>query len=168
MNAPVAPDRFEFVTNSPEETAKLAQLFADHARDGTTILLDGNLGAGKSHFARSYIQHLMTQAGDMFEVPSPTFTLVQTYQINMLEIWHADLYRLSFFEELVELGLDTALDRATCLIEWPDRLGPISPPSAATVHLKMLEEENARQITVSNTVSLPPELTAELAKFSAV
>lgn len=162
LQAPV--NSVEIVTRSPEETAEIATLFADHTREGMTYLLDGHLGAGKSHFARAFIQHLMRAAGDVFEVPSPTFTLVQTYQVNMLEIWHADLYRLSFFEEMVEIGIDTALDRAICLIEWPDRLGPISPPSAVTIKMQMLDEEDTRQITISNFSALPDALVSDLVR----
>lgn len=162
VSAPINSVRI--VTRSPDETAELAQLFADHTREGMTYLLDGHLGAGKSHFARSFIQHLMQQVGDVLEVPSPTFNLVQLYQVNMLEIWHADLYRLSFFEELVELNIDTALDRAICLIEWPDRLGPITPPSAVTIKLQMLDAEGTRQIDISNFSALPDALVNELSR----
>ena len=104
---------------------RLAVRLADAAGPGLAILLEGPVGAGKTHLARSIIQTLQARHGQAEDVPSPTFTLVQTYQAGALEIWHADLYRLTDVEELIELGLDDALQSAFCLIEWPDRMGPL-------------------------------------------
>jgi tRNA threonylcarbamoyladenosine biosynthesis protein TsaE len=75
-------------------------------------------------------------------VPSPTFTLVQSYQADV-EIWHADLYRLSHPDEVLELGLDEAFDSAICLIEWPDRLGSLLPKGAMRLRFT-LEGEGRR------------------------
>lgn len=96
-------------------------------------MLEGPIGAGKTHFARCLIQSLMDTPED---VPSPTFTLVQTYDTTAGEIWHADLYRLTSLDEIEELGLAEAFESAICLIEWPDRLGPLSPPGALTVRFE--------------------------------
>ncbi len=103
-------------------TSALARMLAAKLRPGQMILLDGPVGAGKTHFARAFIQ---ARQGEMAEdVPSPTFTLVQTYADPMgTEIWHADLYRLGDISELDELGLDEAMTEAITLIEWPDRMG---------------------------------------------
>ena len=85
-------------------TAALARMLAATLRPGQTILLDGPVGAGKTHFARAFIRARQGDAAE--DVPSPTFTLVQTYDDPMgTEIWHADLYRLSDPSELAELGL---------------------------------------------------------------
>ena len=109
-------------------TAGLARALAPLLRPGDTLLLDGPVGAGKTHFARALIRARQGDAAE--DVPSPTFTLVQTYaDAAGVELWHADLYRLSDPSELVELGLDEAMDSAITLIEWPDRLGP--PPHGA-------------------------------------
>lgn len=109
-----------------DETARLGRWFAPRLRAGDCLLLEGPIGAGKSHFARALIQARLGRAED---VPSPTFTLVQTYQAD-IEIWHADLYRLTHPDEVLELGLDAAFDDAVCLIEWPDRLGALAPKGA--------------------------------------
>lgn len=131
---------------SAEATAELAQWLGQHLHPGDTLLLEGPIGAGKTHFARSLIQSLMLHPED---VPSPTFTLVQTYDLPVGELWHADLYRLSAIEEVEELGLFEAFDDAICLIEWPDRLGALSPVHA--LHLTLAldpTEEDCRHLTL--------------------
>ena len=90
---------------------------------GDTILLDGEIGAGKSHLVRATIQAMYRTADlDPVEVPSPTYTIVQTYNISNATIWHADLYRLADGSETHELGLDDAFGVDIVMIEWPDRL----------------------------------------------
>ena len=103
---------------SGAETARFAAALAPLLRPGDTILLSGGLGAGKTHFARALIQSLLSVPED---VPSPTFTLIQTYETDSAEIWHADLYRLGDDEELLELGLVEAQETAVTLVEWPER-----------------------------------------------
>jgi len=110
----------------PEGTATLGRALASRLRPGDTLMLEGGLGAGKTHLARALIQALLPVPED---VPSPSFTLVQTYDGPGFEIWHADLYRLSGQGDLDELGLELAIGGALCLIEWPDRLA--APPPAA-------------------------------------
>lgn len=115
---------------------------------GDVLLLTGAIGAGKTHFARALIQHLQAAHDLAEDVPSPTFTLVQTYEAGDLEIWHADLYRLTHPDEVLELGLDDAFETALCLVEWPDRLGDLTPPDA--LHLAFhAEDENSRSLALS-------------------
>jgi len=113
------------------ETAGLAARIAPLLRAGDCLLLEGPIGAGKSTFARALIRARLALPD--LEVPSPTFTLVQTYDAGGVEVWHCDLYRLTHPDEAVELGLDAALDEAICLIEWPDRLGSLVPATALTL-----------------------------------
>ena len=91
------------------------------------MLLSGDLGAGKSALARAAIAAILAREGRVEEIPSPSFTLVQTYESDIAEIWHADLHRLAGPAAIPELGLEDAFDEAVCLIEWPDRLGPLAP-----------------------------------------
>lgn len=133
--------RFHFA--SPEETTAFAQRFAHHVQAGFVVLLEGDIGSGKTHFARSLIQSLLEQPED---VPSPTFTLVQTYDAPEFEIWHADLYRLSHPDEVFELGLIDAFDSAACLVEWPDRLADLAPNSALTLSFSVGENQGDRSI----------------------
>jgi tRNA threonylcarbamoyladenosine biosynthesis protein TsaE len=116
-----------------DATAALGRALAARVGPGDTVLLQGGLGAGKTHLARALIQALLPVPED---VPSPSFTLVQTYDGSGYEIWHADLYRLSGRGDIDELGLDQAMTRALCLIEWPDRLAD-PPPGALWMTLSM-------------------------------
>ena len=131
MPKPSAP--LSLFLPTEEDTDRLAQWLADRLGPGDAVLLSGPIGAGKSHLARAFIRARL----DRFEdVPSPTFTLVQTYQADDVEIWHADLYRLTHPDEVLELGLDEAFERAICLVEWPDRLGSLVPERAVRVDLR--------------------------------
>jgi tRNA threonylcarbamoyladenosine biosynthesis protein TsaE len=119
-----------FRAATPDDTDALACRLADATGVGDTLLLSGELGAGKSHFARAFIRHALGPGSDGIDIPSPSFTLVQTYDTGNCETWHADLYRLSGPGESFELGLDEAMETARCLIEWPERLAPDWPGSA--------------------------------------
>jgi tRNA threonylcarbamoyladenosine biosynthesis protein TsaE len=105
-------------------TAALAARLARLARRGDLIALAGELGCGKTSFARAFIRALTDPAE---EVPSPTFTLVQAYDSSAGPIWHFDLYRLTRPEEVLELGVEEALGDGIVLVEWPDRLGSLLP-----------------------------------------
>ena len=102
-------------------TEQFARQLAQVARAGDTLALSGDLGAGKSTFARAFIR---AASGDpVLDVPSPTFTLVQTYDhADGTVIHHADLYRLEDENDVYDLGLEEERDNAIMLIEWPDRL----------------------------------------------
>ena len=110
-----------------EDAAALATAFSTHLKGGDCVLLSGPVGAGKTHFARSIIQAMMARDGEVEDVPSPTFTLVQVYETSVSQVWHTDLYRLTHVDELAELGLDDAFDTGITLVEWPDRLGATRP-----------------------------------------
>ncbi|SIO49581.1 tRNA threonylcarbamoyladenosine biosynthesis protein TsaE [Rhodovulum sp. ES.010] len=135
---------------SEDATAGLADRLGELLRPGDTLLLEGRIGAGKTAFARALIGALRRRAGDPpEEVPSPTFTLIQVYAAGPLEIWHADLYRLGHPDEVVELGLEEAFASAICLVEWPDRLGDLAPPSALTLSFAPGASETSRTLRLS-------------------
>ncbi len=110
----------------PDEaaTASLAAALAEGSVAGDVIALAGELGTGKTSFARAFIR-ARGFAGE--EVPSPTFTLVQVYGESAPMIWHFDLYRLEKPEEAIELGIEEAFLDGISLIEWPERLGLLLP-----------------------------------------
>jgi tRNA threonylcarbamoyladenosine biosynthesis protein TsaE len=110
----------------PDEaaTAALATRLARLVRCGDVIALKGELGTGKTSFARAFIR---ARAGHDETVPSPTFTLVQVYELPDLSIWHVDGYRLRQPDEAWELGLEDAFRDGVSLIEWPERLGSLVP-----------------------------------------
>jgi tRNA threonylcarbamoyladenosine biosynthesis protein TsaE len=115
-----------------QATIALGAKLAARARPGDVLLLEGPLGAGKSTLARAFIRNL---AGDpRLTVPSPTFTLVQAYETPRGEVWHFDLWRLDGPEGLTELGWDE-VDQKIVLVEWPERLGALSPADALRVTL---------------------------------
>jgi tRNA threonylcarbamoyladenosine biosynthesis protein TsaE len=126
-------------------TEALGAALADRLGPGDAVFLLGPVGAGKSHLARALIR---ARLGDpCAEVPSPTFTLVQTYaDPRGGEIWHADLYRLTHPDEGLELGLDEAFSRAITLVEWPERLGPAAPVPALAVTLAPQGEGRAARL----------------------
>jgi tRNA threonylcarbamoyladenosine biosynthesis protein TsaE len=108
-----------FQTETEADTAALGQEIARHLAAGDTVTLSGPLGSGKSVLARAIVRTFLPRE----EVPSPTFTLVQTYETQNFAIAHVDLYRVKAENELRELGLDEALERGVLVIEWPDRMG---------------------------------------------
>ena len=135
-------------------TTRFGHLLATLLQTGDCVALVGDIGAGKTALSRSIIQARLGRAED---VPSPTFTLVQTYDAPDGDIWHCDLYRLTSPDEVLELGLDEAFDTAICLIEWPDRLGDELPKDA--IIFEFTAKEQGRQITAT----YPDYLAARIA-----
>ena len=110
---------------------------------GDVVLLSGDLGAGKTALARGILAGL----GHVGEVPSPTFTLVQSYEVPgvRLPVWHVDLYRLEDPDEVEELGLDEILADGALVIEWPERAGGRWPEA---LHLTLTDSgEGSRRLT---------------------
>ena len=113
-----------FKIKSLEETKELAESFSALLHVGDIVALYGNLGVGKTAFTRFMVQHL---CGKNEEVPSPTFTLLQTYETENFDIYHFDLYRLKKPEEVYELGIEDAFYDGVSMIEWPEKMGNILP-----------------------------------------
>ncbi len=140
-----------FALPSAEATARLAEWLAPQLGPGDVLLLEGEIGAGKTHFARSLIQARLSADGRHEDVPSPTFTLVQVYEAGETEIWHSDLYRLTSADEAIELGLLDAFETAICLVEWPDRLEDLAPPKALSLRFLPGSQPDSRVLALSFT-----------------
>lgn len=143
-----------FPLPSEEDTTRLGRWFSRQLGAGDVVALEGPIGAGKTHFARALIRERLGAAED---VPSPTFTLIQTYPADV-DIWHADLYRLTHPDEVLELGLDDAFQTAICLIEWPERMGTLLPANA--IRLRLIPDQDQRRAEV--TPGPRPNLAAKL------
>ena len=118
------------------------------ARAGDVIALIGDLGSGKTSFARAYINAL-PGSGSEEDVPSPTFTLVQSYERAPAEVWHFDLYRVNRPDEAFELGIEEALAEGITLIEWPERLGPLLPAERLDIAFSFADEPDARHAVLT-------------------
>ncbi|HBR69095.1 MAG TPA: tRNA (adenosine(37)-N6)-threonylcarbamoyltransferase complex ATPase subunit type 1 TsaE [Rhodospirillaceae bacterium] len=130
--------------NTEGETGKIAADLAAKTAPGDIVFLRGALGAGKTVFARNFIRALSGQP--QLEVPSPTFTLVQTYDAAGRQLWHFDLYRLEDPEEIYELGWEEALSEGgIVLVEWPERLGNLKPPRYMDIHIRAHDNDSAKR-----------------------
>lgn len=128
--------------------AALAARIAPALKKGDVVILKGDLGAGKTAFARALINTLSPVPE---EVPSPTFTLVQTYDLPNISVWHFDLYRLEEEEgDILELGWDEARRHGVALVEWPDRLGGLLPRDRLEIEIAFHKDsESARAVTIT-------------------
>ncbi len=126
-------------------TVALAGEVATLARGGDVIALGGNLGCGKTTFARAFIRALAALHGEGEgdrdeEVPSPTFTLVQIYERSPAPVWHFDLYRVEKPEDAYELGIEEAFENAISLVEWPQKLGRLLPAERLDLGLEFSDD----------------------------
>ena len=151
-------NRVDFFLADAASTDAFGRWLAPALLAGDTVLLSGPIGAAKTHLARAVLRQRL---GPDTEVPSPTFTLVQPYLDGDLTIVHADLYRLSHPDEIMELGLEEAMQRGIALIDWPERLGGYRPPEALDLTLSPLGE--GRHVVAQGNA----RLVARVAAFSA-
>jgi tRNA threonylcarbamoyladenosine biosynthesis protein TsaE len=127
-------------------TQRLGSALARRLAIGDVVALHGDLGAGKTELARAVIR---AAAGDeALTVPSPTFTLAETYDTAVGSIWHFDLYRLDSPEQVWELGFEDALAGSISLIEWPERIGALLPARRLDVTF-VIERDEARAVTLA-------------------
>jgi tRNA threonylcarbamoyl adenosine modification protein YjeE len=122
-------------------TERLARNLAPLLRRGDVLALQGDLGAGKTSFARALLRALGVEG----DVPSPTFTLVQIYDTPAFSIHHFDLYRLKDSSELDELGWDEVLVSGVTLVEWPERAANRLTQGSLTLHF-VLDDRGGRQV----------------------
>lgn len=134
---------------SVQEMQSLAVRLAKILQAGDCLTLEGDLGAGKTTFVQALIHHL---SDAMVGVTSPTFTLLQTYDVTLASgqpttIWHYDLYRLEEMADIQELGLEDALEGDIAVIEWPEIVRPQLPETSIRLTIEFTEAENNREVT---------------------
>jgi tRNA threonylcarbamoyladenosine biosynthesis protein TsaE len=140
----IVPAEGDFRLDHEADTARLGAAIAGELRPREAVCLIGPLGAGKSSLARGLIRAL---TGEETEAPSPTFTLVQTYETRRFPLAHFDLYRLKSPDEALELGLDEALDDGAAVIEWPEKLGHHLPADRLEVELEIAGDGRRARLT---------------------
>ena len=131
------------LSHTEAETLALAKKFAKTLKGNEVIALWGTLGMGKTVFARGVIQAL---TGHELEVPSPTFTLLQTYETSIGEVFHFDFYRLKNPQEAYEIGIEEAFANGISLIEWPEKIEGLLPKQ--TIHIYFETTPEGRQIKI--------------------
>lgn len=134
-----APTSFTIALDDEQATQRFAVDIGNALEPGDLVTLSGDLGAGKTAFARALIRHLANDPG--VAVPSPTFTLMQVYELPRFTLAHADLYRLTSPDELSELGLDEIAATGVVLMEWPDRAGIRLPADRIDIALTLAPEK---------------------------
>lgn len=133
---------------SEDDYAALAMAIAPELKPGDCIALEGDLGAGKTSFARALIRIMSHNPEE--DVPSPTFTLVQQYKLPNppgTMVWHFDLYRLDNPEDVIELDIDDALETGISVIEWPDKMGSYLPSDALHITFHHLPDGMGRRLS---------------------
>jgi tRNA threonylcarbamoyl adenosine modification protein YjeE len=149
QSAPLAPKRpisFALSLADLAATDRLGAGIARRLRPGDILALEGPLGVGKTRLARAILAGLL---GAEIEVPSPTFTLLQTYETALGPLYHFDLYRLTQPEQAYELGIEEAFAGGISLIEWPQRLGGLLPPNRLDLSLDFASAAQARRATLT-------------------
>ena len=150
------------LANEPA-TAALAARLARLARPRDVFALSGPLGSGKTAFARAFIHARSAPLADPEEVPSPTFTLVQTYDVGDATLYHFDLFRLTHPDEAEELGIEEAFAEGISLIEWPERLADRLPPDRLDVTLEHGDQADARTVRLTGHGAWSSRLAAAFA-----
>lgn len=151
----------DYISRSEDDTVTFANRLATVLKPGDVLCLHGDLGMGKSVFARGLIRALSGKSG--LEVPSPTFTLVQTYDTDTGDVWHFDLYRLKDPDEVYELGWEEGLASAIVIVEWPERLGHLMPPRRIDIRLSQ-GSDGARLLQISGETDRVSGLLSDIAQ----
>ena len=138
-----------FLTNSEEQTIALARQIAKRLKAGDVVLLQGDLGAGKTHFVKGIAQGL----GIDKEVTSPTFALHNSYQTKDFSLNHFDFYRIDNVEDALQLGLAEFFGRedSVCFVEWAQNVAPLIPENAKKITITRLND-NVREIEIDNAL----------------
>ena len=134
-----------------ENLANFANNLAKYIKPKISILLKGDLGAGKTFFAKQFISNFYEYN---IEVSSPSFNIAHTYKTKSFTIWHFDLYRLKSWEEIFEIGIEQALDEGIAIIEWPEIIGDDFFKNYIEIRFNFTDDQNTRLITLKSDINL--------------
>ena len=132
----------KIIIKSEKDTINLAKKIGPLLKKKDIVALNGDLGAGKTFFSRALIRNLSNN--DNQEVPSPTFTLVQFYDLPEFTLWHFDLYRIKHPEEVYDLGWEDACYDGVVLVEWPQKLEHLTPKDRLEIEISFEENSSNR------------------------
>lgn len=145
----------QLLSSSPADTEDLATRIGHVLRAGDCVFLRGDLGMGKSVFARALIRFLCDDQG--MDVPSPTFTLIQTYDTDRGALWHFDLYRIKAPDEIWELGWEEARSGGIIVVEWPERMGNgLAPANRLEIEFSTLSNNQETNMQGQRQITLTP------------
>lgn len=133
----------ELISNSPEDTIKIGKSMAEHLKKGDVIVLVGDLGSGKTKLTEG----ILTFFGLEKEISSPTFTIVNEYNTDKLNIYHFDVYRIEEIEEFTAIGGEEYFEKGACIIEWGEKIEELLPNEYIKVSFsRNFEDENTRKL----------------------
>lgn len=136
---------YTFISNSENETMNFANILASKLATGDTIVLSGDLGSGKTKFTEGFLSYF----GLSDEISSPTFTIVNEYCKNNINIYHFDVYRISSCDEFYAIGGDQYFDNGICIVEWGEIIKDALPSSYIHISFERdLEHENRRVLNI--------------------
>ena len=140
----------ELIVNLDNEkiTNEFGIIISEFIKAGDIILLDGEMGSGKTFLARSIISNLLEEKFKGMEIPSPTFTLIQEYKCKNFVLGHADLYRIKNNSELDALGIENILEHGCLLVEWPEKIKELYEND--TLEIKFRDIDEKKFIELSN------------------
>ena len=138
-------NRFEFTSNNSNETIGIAKCLASKLNKKDIIVLTGDLGAGKTKFTEGFLSYF----GLENEISSPTFTIVNEYNSNDINIFHFDVYRLKDSSEFYEIGGEEYFEKGICIIEWGELISDVLPNEYIEIQIKKdLDDENKRILEI--------------------
>ena len=138
---------YTFLSKSPEDTLKFAKDFAKNLKTGDVIVLLGDLGSGKTKFTEGILSFF----GIENEISSPTFTIVNEYNLDNVNIYHFDVYRLKDSSDFYSIGGEEYFDKGICIIEWGDIIEDALPKRYTKITFERdLENDNYRNLKIEN------------------